>query len=174
MNHKQYILAISGVIMLLAIAGWLISPKTSPSSTGGQVASASNSPSLPASPLIASETQFDFGEVSMAKGKVSHDYNISNPTDRPITLSKLSTSCMCTTATLVMGNKRSGPFGMTGHGYVPKINQEVAPGTEAIIQVVFDPAAHGPAGVGKVQRLVYLEPEGTESLELGFTATVTP
>ncbi|KKT83316.1 MAG: hypothetical protein UW81_C0021G0020, partial [Candidatus Giovannonibacteria bacterium GW2011_GWC2_44_9] len=41
-------------------------------------------------------------------------------------------------------------------------------------EVVFDPAAHGPAGVGRIERAVYLENSASEALQLKFSATVTP
>lgn len=67
-----------------------------------------------------------------------------------------------------------GPFGMPGHGAIPTINEALEPGTEATIEVVFDPAAHGPAGVGKVNRVVTVETASGEALQLSFQATVTP
>ena len=81
---------------------------------------------------------------------------------------------MCTTAWFMKGETQKGPFGMAGHGYVPPTNESLEPGTEAVIKVVFDPAAHGPAGVGKIERVVYVE--GTDSMlaELNFTANVIP
>ena len=124
--------------------------------------------------LLANEVSFDFGTISMAKGKVSYAFKIKNPTTEPITLTKIYTSCMCTTASLLNGSKKLGPFGMPGHGAVPRINSILQPGEEADLEVVFDPAAHGPAGVGKIERAVYVESKSSVPLEFGFTAMVTP
>jgi hypothetical protein len=125
--------------------------------------------------LSADEANFDFGTISMAKGKVSKLYKIKNPTDGPITINRISTSCMCTKATLVRGDKKEGPFSMPSHGgYAPKINQVMAPGEEAQIEAVFDPAAHGPAGVGPVDRKVFVDSSDNKRLILGFKANVTP
>src|SRR3990167_2366086 len=38
--------------------------------------------------LVADHADWDLGEVSMAKGKVSHDYLLKNETDKPIELQK--------------------------------------------------------------------------------------
>ena len=48
------------------------------------------------------------------------------------------------------------------------------PGEDAIIEVVFDPAAHGPAGIGPVDRVVTIENTAGRPLVLAFAATVTP
>ncbi len=130
----------------------------------------SNRPSL----LTASDPAFDFGSVSMAKGKVRHTYQIKNPTESPVIISKLYTSCMCTAATLIKDGQRFGPFGMPGHAGIPAINETLAPGQTAEIETEFDPAAHGPAGIGPIAREVIIEQESTAPLKLSFKANVTP
>ena len=44
-----------------------------------------------------------------------------------------------------------------------------------MLEAVFDPAAHGPSGVGLAQRYVYLETNSAKSpkLEISFQAMVT-
>jgi hypothetical protein len=124
--------------------------------------------------LVAEETDFDFGSVSMAAGKVKHLFKIKNASAFSVMVGKMYTSCMCTTATLEIKGEKFGPFGMPGHGFIPKINQTINPNEEAGVEIVFDPAAHGPAGVGRIQRIVTIEQDGQRSIELGFTAIVTP
>lgn len=110
----------------------------------------------------------------MANGIVRHSFAVKNAGDIPVTVRQVYTSCMCTEATLlVAGGRRIGPFGMPGHGMPPSINREFAPGEEATIEVAFDPAAHGPAGVGMIERLIYLETDGGPFV-LRITANVTP
>ena len=81
---------------------------------------------------------------------------------------------MCTVASLVKGDKKYGPFGMAGHGFIPSVNQDIKTSEEAAIEVVFDPAAHGPAGVGKIERSVFIETENGQTSEIGFSAIVIP
>jgi len=81
---------------------------------------------------------------------------------------------MCTSAFLIRGDKKIGPFGMPGHGFAPSLNQNLAPNEEAALEVIFDPAAHGPAGVGQVERSVYVENNLDQPIEVGFKAFVTP
>lgn len=124
--------------------------------------------------LAAQESSFDFGTVSMAAGPVAHRFKVKNTGADPVNISKMYTSCMCTNASLFMGGKTFGPYGMPGHGFVPKINKAVNPGEEVEVEVVFDPAAHGPAGVGRIERVVYLENNAGAPAELGIEAIVTP
>lgn len=124
--------------------------------------------------LMAEEKSFDFGSISMAAGKVSHSFKIKNSGAEPVNISKIYTSCMCTEARLETSEDQTPFFGMPGHGFTPKINRLINGGDEAIIEVVFDPAAHGPAGVGPISRVVYLESGEETPFEIGFSAVVTP
>lgn len=124
--------------------------------------------------LVAPEMAFDFGTISMAAGAVKHLFTVKNTGAEAVLADRLYTSCMCTIATFIQGGDRTGPFGMAGHGFIPKINKTIAPNEEVSIEVEFDPAAHGPAGVGKIERVVFLENNAGEPLELNFTAFVKP
>lgn len=168
MNKITVISIVIAVIMLGGIV-WIARPD---SQTG-------NTASLPLSSnsngtLEAEETNFNFGSISMAAGKVSHSFKIKNTGNEPVNVEKMYTSCMCTTAALMMNGEKFGPYGMPGHGFIPKINEMISAGEEAIVEVFFDPAAHGPAGVGRIQRAVTIENNAGQPLELGFTAVVTP
>ncbi len=125
--------------------------------------------------LSTEEANFDFRTISMAAGKVSHDFKVKNTGSEPLTINKVYTSCMCTEAVLKKGGDSAGPFGMPGHGFNPPIKVVLNPGEEADIEVIFDPAAHGPAGLGAVNRTIDLENTGRGGkLELSFSANVTP
>ncbi len=128
-----------------------------------------------ASALVVEEANnYDFGSISMAAGEVKHTFTIRNMGSDTVTVKKMYTSCMCTTASLMSGGKQFGPVGMPGHGAIPSVNIAINPGEEAEVEVVFDPAAHGPAGVGRIQRTVTLEQSAGEPVELIFAALVTP
>lgn len=116
---------------------------------------------------------FDFGKISMANGNVSQKVKVRNASTAPVMLKKLYTSCMCTTALLTRGDRVVGPFGMPGHGPIPTFSETLAPGAEAELEIVFNPNAHGPAGVGPVKREVYLETDSGR-MKVQFSAYVTP
>jgi hypothetical protein len=125
--------------------------------------------------LNAVQANHDFGSISMKDGKVSNVYEIKNSSDKPLTITKIFTSCMCTTVELAAGTQKAGPFGMQGHGgSIPDISVPLQPGETAEVEAVFDPAAHGSAGVGDIERSVFVSSQGNPGLELTFSATVRP
>ncbi|MFA5773537.1 MAG: DUF1573 domain-containing protein [Candidatus Paceibacterota bacterium] len=125
--------------------------------------------------LTTSLDVYDFGKISMKNGNVIKDFTITNPTDKDILLSSVSTSCMCTNAFIVNPNgTKKGPFGMSGMGYIPPANETIKAGGSSTIQVVYDPNAHGPAGVGFIDRFITLVDESGNELQIEIKATVTP
>lgn len=130
-------------------------------------------PEPPAAAGAASH-RFDFGRISMTQGLVSHVYELPNDSNSPVTISRVYTSCMCTTAYLLKDQKRLGPFGMPGHEALPEVGLALAPSEKLEVEIIFDPAAHGPAGLGRVERAVMLETAEGPSFELSFAAEVTP
>lgn len=164
--NKTFIGTVATVLILGGIM-WIARPD---SQTSGTAALSSNSNGT----IEAEETNFNFGTISMAGGKVRHQFKIRNASNEPVTIEKMYTSCMCTTAILMIGGKQFGPYGMAGHGFIPNINRGVNAGEEIIVEATFDPAAHGPAGVGRIQRSITVENNAGRPLEFGFTAFVTP
>jgi hypothetical protein len=124
--------------------------------------------------LTARQDFFDFGTISMASGKVSHRFWFRNDAAAPLLVKRIYTSCMCTTATLVKAMRIVGSYGMAGHGPMPDVNESFAPGEAAYVDVVFDPAAHGPAGLGHTERVVSIETDARQRLQLAFVANVRP
>ena len=117
---------------------------------------------------------YDFGAVSMLKGNVEHEFVITNTNGTNLTVTKAETSCMCTRAVLKLPDgTQLGPFGMPGHGFSPSLDAVVRPGEQLAVRAIFDPAAHGPAGIGRIERAVTL---GTSSgpITMQFRAQVTP
>jgi len=168
---------------ILVLGGLIIAAMPEPGATKtATVASRSTAPAssvgAPArstGALRARETNFNFGSISMAAGKVTHRYRFRNAGAEPIVLGKMYTSCMCTSAALVKSSGRKfAPVGMPGHTPIPSLNETLQPNEEAMVEVVFDPAAHGPAGVGPIDRIVTIEHNAGQPLELAFTANVTP
>ena len=167
---KTIIGAIAALVILSGLT-WVLKP-----SLFQRSGSAENQPATSGMIGVA-EDFFDFGTISMSAGKVTRKFTLKNSSDAPVRVTKLFTSCMCTQASIATQNDRRGPFGMQGHGgNIPKINLEIKPGETAEVEAVFDPAAHGPAGVGKVRRVVYVETDSSEApeIQLSFEANVTP
>ena len=111
----------------------------------------------------------------MKNGNVTKEFTVTNPTSEDITIKTVFTSCMCTTAFLVgPEGSTKGPFRMPGMGYVPPANETVAAGESRIVRVVYDPNAHGPAGVGRIDRYVTLTDVKGGTLVYEIKANVTP
>jgi len=109
------------------------------------------------SDLTISPVSYELGDVAIDGGIVSKDYEVVNSTSGKLILKKIATSCMCTTASVQIGDKTTKFFGMEGHGDAnPPVNLEIPAGQKAKVTVKFDPAAHGPQGVGPFDRIVWL------------------
>ncbi len=162
--------------LILVVGGVIVAAKPGPATrtpTAVEMVKA-EAASRSAGRLSTTQRKFSFGPISMARGKVTHRYPITNAGTEPVTIRKLYTSCMCTTAALVKNGKTSDAYGMPGHTPIPTINVPLNPGEEAFVEVIFDPAAHGPAGVGPIERVVTLENNAGQPLELEFAALVSP
>jgi hypothetical protein len=117
---------------------------------------------------------YNLGEVPINSGMVTREYQLKNVSQNTLKLKRIATSCMCTRASFEIGTKKTKFFGMEGRGdRNPPINIEIPAGATAKVVVQFDPAAHGPQGIGSFERSVYLtfsDPAGTK--ELKFSGTV--
>lgn len=135
---------------------------------------AANIGSGESSQIVSTEDMYDFGTISMKEGVVSHTYDISNTGSDMITVKKIYSSCACTKVSLVDGDYKEGPFGMLGHGGVPEIDYSFESGQKAQIIVDYDPATHGSAGIGDIERLVFIETGHGPKIELKLKVKVTP
>lgn len=79
---------------------------------------------------------------------------------------------MCTRARLVQGARSTAWFGMP-HDAAPAADVLVQPSEPAYLEVTVDPAAHGDAGLGRIQRGVVLTTAGGQALRFELTAQVT-
>jgi hypothetical protein len=98
------------------------------------------------------ELDHDWGDISIEGGMVSHGFHFVNEGNERLILKGAVTSCMCTTAYFELEDGTMSPeYGMhQGADW----QYEVAPGESFEVEVVFDPMAHGPDGVGSIKRSV--------------------
>jgi len=167
-NFIFYAAAVIGVVVLIA---WAAVSENKPSKNSGNLSVSANSA------LIISEQAYDFGTISMEKGKVSHVFEVKNSGNETVTIDKVYTSCMCTKAIITNSEgKQQGMFSMPGHGGgSAEANIPIKANETIRVEAIFDPAAHGPSGVGKADRSIYLETNSAQSpkIELQFSAIVT-
>lgn len=172
MKSQTIITTLTALFVVIGLFAWGYANRGNPTTSAeetSQPGSAENS-------LTISEAFYDFGTISMQNGDVQREFTITNPTPEDVLLSSLVTSCMCTTSFIVMPDGTAkGPFGMPGHGRtVPPANETILAGESRTIRVVFDPNAHGPAGVGRIERVVTMTEGSGAELSFGFKALVTP
>ncbi|MDX1536059.1 MAG: DUF1573 domain-containing protein [Candidatus Spechtbacterales bacterium] len=163
---KNLVLALS-VVVFMAFLVWLVAVSPEGAETSAEYTQSS---------LSGSGQHFDFGTIDMRDGEVSHEFEIENKESEAVVINKIYTTCMCTEAYIVdASGEEHGPFGMPGHGGRLTTDVRVNPGEKAIVRTVFDPAAHGPSGVGLAQRSIYLETNSSHSpkMEVSFSAMVT-
>ena len=164
--NKTFLIGTTGVLLLIGALFYIGQPKEEKSAYQGKAEIVSA--------FQVRESEFNFGTIRMADGNVNRVFAVRNAGETPMKIEKIFTSCMCTTAFAEQKGKRKGPFGMPGHGVVPKANIEVAPGEEVGIDVVFNPNAHGPAGVGPFTRTIHLVDEKGAEQVFTINGMVTP
>ena len=95
----------------------------------------------------------NFGDVSQSKGIVSFLTSITNDGESDLVIDGIVTSCMCTTANIIVDGEESPTFGM--HAKPSSWKQVIKPGEEARLKINYDPNAH-PELRGSVTRVITL------------------
>lgn len=111
------------------------------------------------------ENTYDWGTIDIDGGIVSTSFTIENKGSTPLKLYDVKTSCMCTTAQLKNTEQRSKKFGM--HEKSSSVF-EVKPRETAQLVVEFDPAFHGPSGIGPISRTVTMNTNSVDNPSLTF------
>lgn len=111
------------------------------------------------------ETDHDWGEIKINGGNAEKVFLIKNAGTGLLKLSGVSTSCMCTTAQVIIDGKESPFFAM--HQKSSWVG-EIPAGKEAELKIVFDPAFHGPSGVGQMTRQIVVETNDKNNPKLEF------
>lgn len=121
------------------------------------------------SEITMTPESYDIGEVVMKGGLVEREYEIKNSSKNTLRVKKIVTSCMCTKAAILFGDKKTRFYGMEMSGDKnPNINFDIPGGSSAKLAVRFDPAAHGIAGKGPVDRSIWVtfaDPVGTKEVK---------
>lgn len=123
--------------------------------------------------LVADRVLHDFGKVPIDGGTVETVYIVRNTAGAEVRLAAVYSSCMCTTALLEFPDgTTAGPFGMPGHELATTLDRTLAPQEQFVVRVRFDPAAHGPEGVGPTSRSVAIHTANGAMLRLDLRANV--
>lgn len=116
--------------------------------------------------VTVAEKNFDWGNIPYSGGNATKTFTIKNTGTETLQLNEVKTSCTCTKAQVSIGGKTSPYFSMhSTSGWVG----EVPAGKEAQLTVIFDPAFHGPSGVGPIERLVSVETNDPANPKIEFS-----
>jgi len=159
MQNNKFLIIIAASTILLIGLGVLFATKTA----SNQIVETN-----PDAKVGVGETYYDWGDIGINDGNVEHEFEIKNEGKSDLVLSDVVTSCMCTSAQLIYDEKISPLFGMhTSSNY----KLSVDPGKTAKLKVIFDPAFHGPNGIGAITREITVKTNDPNNPELSFTAT---
>jgi hypothetical protein len=124
--------------------------------------------------IVIPETKRDLGTVSQSQGMVTTEFMLKNEGQSDLVIDKLSSSCGCTSGSLVYQDQVGPRFYMAGHGYEePDASWQVAiaPGDEAIVKVYYDPTVHTDL-TGPVTRTVSIHSNDPVDFETKITITL--
>lgn len=148
-------------IITLAILGGVIY-------FGTQMGKAPKVPAQQSVNLNIGEQNYDWGTIDYDQGIVSQTFPLENNSQSVLEIYDVLTSCMCTTAQLITPSRTSPKFGM--HEKSGTVFS-VQPGETAQLKVEFDPAFHGPSGLGSITRTVTMRTNDSAHPQLTFTLT---
>jgi|SRR3989338_365632 len=117
---------------------------------------------------VPDPTSYDWGNIPYGGGNATKSFTIKNSGSEMLKVYNVKTSCHCTKAYMTIDGNKSPEFGMSSFS---SWNGEVFPGKEAVLTVVFDPAFHGPQGIGPINRFVSVETNDRANSKLTFTVT---
>ena len=170
LNKKEWVMGIVlGIILPLAVYGVIKISDAGNSSAGN------GNPSGGAPKIMVEPMEFNAGDVSMAKGNYTTAFKIRNEGAGDLKISKIITSCMCTTARLKVDGRTSPAFGMPGHSSgAPFWQETVKAGGEGELELIFDPLAHGPEAIGPIERFIRITSNDSQNkdLDIKFSANV--
>ncbi|RJR15036.1 DUF1573 domain-containing protein [Candidatus Microgenomates bacterium] len=156
MGDKKFVIGVIVVTIFLLVGAVVLA-----GSMGSNAEVAANPQVL----VVVSESSHDWGEIGLNDGNVEKVFTIKNEGSENLTLTNIATSCMCTTAQLALGDNESPLFGMHSKS---DYSMHVPPGEAAQLAVVFDPAFHGPSGVGPINRQVTVSTNDPKNPTLTF------
>ena len=161
MKNTSVVLGILIVSVVLVVGGVYLAYRSTPgvavTPTTGAVAGVGNN-------------RYDWREIGINNGVVEAVFDIKNEGSEPLQLTRVQTSCMCTMAQLTRGEEVSPEFGMHDNS---SYMMTVSAGEAVKLTVRFDPAFHGPNGVGPITRQVSVQTNDSKRPELTYQLTAT-
>lgn len=162
MSEKKITIGIILFTILILVGGIFL--------VSGESLSSATITSSQSAKAAVNQKNYDWGNISFNGGNVSKSFTIKNTGTDILKLTNIKTSCHCTKAQVKIGDTASPYFGMSS---ISSWVGNIAPGQEAQLEVIFDPAYHGPQGVGPISRLVSVETNDASNPRIEFSLTGT-
>lgn len=157
MSDKKVIIGfIIGTLLVLGGGVYILSSSVAPA----QVTVSQNAR------VSVDQKTFDWGNIPYSGGNATKTFTVTNTGSDVLKLTGIKTSCTCTKAQITIDDKSSPYFSM--HSTSAWVG-EVSPGKQAQLTVIFDPAFHGPSGVGPMERLISVETNDSQNPKLEFS-----
>lgn len=163
---KKFLVLI--VVITIAIFGFAIFISGSSSSNKAELLKTTGAK------ISVDHTSKRVGEIGYSKGILYHSFPVKNIGNKDLDIANIATSCMCTQAYLKVNGKNGPGFGMKGMSASSSWVGKLKPGEGGEIIAAFDPAYHGPQGIGEVSRIVSFETNDLLNpyIELSFDGEV--
>lgn len=95
--------------------------------------------------IVVNPDSYDLGDVSQKEGVVDTLFEIKNEGKSNLVISKLESSCGCTSASIIYQGMEGPRFAMPGHGINEEIGDwqvAITPSDTAQLKVYYDPSVH--------------------------------
>lgn len=164
---KKFIILI--VLVMLGIFGGAIFISSSSKTETKAVLSKTNG-----AKISIDHKEKKVGNIGYSKGILYHVFPIKNTGTENLEIANMFSSCMCTKTFLKVTGKDGPSFGMRGASAPSSWVGVLKPGESGEIIAAFNPAYHGPSGVGEVTRTVSFETNDPDQpyVELSFEGIV--
>lgn len=115
--------------------------------------------------------QDTFGTVKLSSGLVIHRFPVKNIGQTDLKFANLASSCACTKVYFKTATRESPKASMKGMSGVSDWVGVLKTGESGEMIMEFDPNFHGPAGVGKISRILSFETNVPDNSYVEFTLT---
>lgn len=160
---------IFSVVLTLVLIGAFVIFASSSNSKQGIVSSSNYSKDSKQKPTaVAPKTSEDLGKMKVSDEKYA-DFLLENKGNRPLQITRITSSCNCTFGKILYEGKESEEYGMHSRGL--GVAGEIAPGKTATVRVIYRPFIMPVYGF--IEREVYIETNDPSNSNLTFKVTAT-
>lgn len=163
MTEKKVLALCLGVTVIIIVAASVL--LTFDSSKKPVMVASYTTADSEAPKATVSSTTADIGSMNVSDEK-STEFTVQNTGKKPLVLSQISSSCMCTFGQIIYDGKTSPEFGMHSEA---AYRVSVEPGKSATVKIIYRPSLM--PVYGAVEREVYVATNDPNNAKLVFKVT---